>query len=158
MTIQDLDGLLLESKYAEPALIVKGPIVTNWQDGLPRQEPKHFVFQFDRYICDVGEECRRMELTDEDKEFVARKFTTDLQNPDIRADYWVHEPPVAAPPWPNYENTHAQAIPGIAKQIGMVMEAIAYEERRDGGPRESVVRKLQESQEQQATEDDFVAV
>jgi hypothetical protein len=149
---------MLESKYGEMTYMVKGPLVTNWKDGFPKQEPKLFVFQFDRYMLDVGEEIRRMELTDEDKEYVLRKIERDLKDIDMREDMWVHEPPRVAPPWPNYEDTHVNAIPGIAKNIGLVNEAIAYESRRDGGPRESILKKLQEETELQIDADDFAAV
>jgi len=158
MTIQDLDTLMLESKYGEMTYMVKGPLVTNWKDGFPKQEPKLFVFQFDRFMCDIGDEIRRMELTDEDKEYVLRKIERDLADIDMRADMWIHQPPKVNPPWPNYEETHANAIPGIAKSIGLVDEALTYESRREGGPRESVVKKLQEGQSEAVEADDFAAV
>jgi len=160
VTIQDLDGLVLESKYGELQYILKGPIVTNWSSGLPRQEPKEFVFQFDRYVCEIGEECRRMELTDEDKEYVVRQIERHLKDPDYRSDLWIHEPPKIDPPWPTYEGMHHNSIPGFAQQAGMVEEALLYEQRRPGGPRESVLRKLEELAETAppVTEDDFAAV
>jgi len=160
MTVQDLDTLMLESKWGEMTYIIKGPMEVKWRDGFPKQEQKHMVFQFDRYMCDIGEECRRMELTDEDKEFVVRKIEHDLKDVDMRAELWVHEPPKISPPWPTYEDTHHNTIPGIAKSVGLVDEALAYEMRREGGPRESVVKKLEELQAGTAPvgEDDFAAV
>lgn len=164
MTIQDLDTLLLESKYSEMQYLVKGPMVTTWNDGFPRQQPKIIEFQFDRFMLDVGEEIRRKELTDEEKEYVARKIERDLGDIDMRADMWVHEVPVVEPPWPTYQAMHGNAIPPFAKQAGMVAEALVYEQRgRPDGPREGVVRKLTELLDEtpgaaEVTEDDFAAV
>lgn len=160
MTIGDLDTLMLESKYGEMTYMIKGPIITNWADGFPRQEPKLIVFQFDRFMLDVGEECRRQELSDEDKEYVVRKIERDLADIDMRADMWIHRPPKTEPPWPTYDDTHPNAIAGIAKSVGLVAEAITYEQRREGGPRESVLKKLEEQEPQGApiAEDDFAAV
>jgi len=160
VTVQDLDTLMLESKYGEMTYMVKGPMVTNWKDGFPKSEPKLFVFQFDRYMLDVGDEIRRMELTDEDKEYVLRKIERDLADVDMRADMWVHKPPTPVPPWPTYDDMHGNAVPPFAKQAGMIEQALAYEQRRPQGARPGVVAKLEELQaeEQPVTEDDFAAV
>jgi hypothetical protein len=159
VTVADLDGLMLESKYGELTYLVKGPLLTQWRDGFPKQEPKIIAFEFDRYICEIGPAIRRMELTDEDKEYVARRITFDFADPHF-TDMWEHVPPKVEPPWPSYEDAHPNAIPGLAKQIGMVDEALAYEQRREGGPRESVVKKLTEGQESglPVEEDDLAAV
>jgi len=152
-----LDGLMLESKYGELSYLIKGPIQTTYRDGFPRQEPKIIALQFDRYVCDVGNELSRMELTEEDREYVARRIEGDLKDP-LFTDFAVHEPPKIHPPWPTYDRMHPNAVAGMARQVGMVEEALAYEQRRDGGPRESVVKKLEETLREPASEDDFAAV
>lgn len=139
----DVTGLILESKYPELQFIVKGPRMTVWRDGYPVQEPKHIILYFDRYICMVDDIVRDQELTDEDKEYVGHAIEAAFKNPNAR-DFWIHDLPKAAPPWPNYDATHHNQIPVMAEATGLVNEALMYEQRgRPGGPREGVVKKLE---------------
>lgn len=156
----ELEKIVLESKYPQFQFIVKGPRITIWKDGYPVQEPKHIVLFFDRFLCVMEDVIRDQELTEEDQEFVKRGLEAAFKNPTF-TDMKIHEAPKINAPWPNYESTHHNQVSVIAGQIGMVAEALTYELRgREGGPRESVVKKLTELQNGVTApdhEDDLVA-
>lgn len=156
----ELEKLVLESKYPQYQFIVKGPRITVWKDGYPVQEPKHIVLFFDRFLCVMEDTIRDQELSEEDCDFVKRGIEAAFKNPTF-TDMKIHEAPKINAPWPTYDTTHHNQVPVIASQIGMVAEAIAYETRgREGGPRESVVKKLAELQNGAPApdhEDDLVA-
>ena len=140
----NLDGLILESKYAEYQFCLKGPTETTWQDGFPRQQPKHIVLEFDSYTCVVEDEARNKEWTDEDKEYISRTLDRFLNDRAFN-EMWVHEKPKPALPWPKFNETHHKQVPVIAAATGTVAEALAYEEYgRDGGPRPEVMERLRE--------------
>jgi hypothetical protein len=162
VSAEGLDTLVLESKWGELQYLAKGPMITSWRDGFPKQEPKLIILQFDRFLCEVRDDVDRQELTDEDKEYLARKIEHDLRDP-MFVDFWIHERPKPGKPWPTYDTTKVDQIPMIADATGTVYEALLYEQRgREGGPREAVVQKLQEMQIDQeddtVNEDDFSAV
>jgi hypothetical protein len=169
ITAEGLDTLVLESKWGELQYLAKGPMQTSWRDGFPKQEPKLIILQFERFLCEVRDDIDRQELTDEDKEYLARKIEHDLRDP-MFVDFWVHEKPRPGKPWATYDDTASDKIPMIAEATGTVYEALLYEQRgRLDGPRDPVVKKLQElmieleedepqAQHQQVAEDDFSAV
>lgn len=139
-----LDGLILESRHAEYQYIVKGPLETNWQDGFPREQPKHIVLEFDDFICMLDDQAFRKEWTDEDKLYIGRALERAFRDNEVRAQMWIHEKPRPPLPWPKYNETHHKQIPQIAAATGTVAEAIRYENERDGGPRVEVIQKLTE--------------
>ena len=51
---------------------------------------------------------------------------------------WVQQH--APKPWPTYDEVHHKSIPGLAEQLGLVAEALAYEEQTKN--RREVVEKL----------------
>jgi len=58
------------------------------------------------------------------------------------------EPEKLTPPWPTYDKTRrsrgsATAIPALAKEYGVLVEAIAYEEASDK-PSEAIIEKMRE--------------
>lgn len=138
----NIEGLVLESMYADYNLCVKGPIITDWADGFPKQVPKHIVLDFDSFICEVDDVVNKNELTDEDKQFVARTLERILKNPSF-VDVWIHEKPKVNPPWPTYDSIPATQVAAMANSIGMVRDALTYE-TRGREPRDVVVKKLQE--------------
>jgi hypothetical protein len=148
----NVDGLVLESQYADYNFIIKGPQITDYSDGYPRQRPKHIVLDFDSFLCEVDDVVLRNELTDEDKEYIGRSVEAALNNPMYK-EMWVHELPKPPLPWPSYEETSASQVPLVAKTIGMIEEALRYEQHgRPDGPRPTVVKKLEELRAEPATE------
>ncbi len=141
-----LEGLVLESKYPELQLLVKGPMQKVWKDGFPVDEQKIIVLAFDRYLCELDVMARNQEWGEGERAAVDGQLSRQLADPQFR-DAWVHEAPKPAKPWPSYDETHHNQVAGIAQATGTVESAITYETRgREGGPRESVLRKLQELQ------------
>lgn len=140
----NLEGLVLESKYPEYQLCVKGPIHKVWRDGFPVDEAKILVLEFDRFICEVDVMNSNQEWNEPERESVVRALERHFNDPSFR-DVWVHEAPKPSMPWPTYNETHHNQIAIIAKATGQIEAALAYESRgREGGPRDSVVKKLQE--------------
>jgi hypothetical protein len=137
-----LDGLVLESKYSQYQFLVKGPLEKVWRDGFPVDEYTIIPLQFDRYLCEVDEMARNQEWGEQQREAVGGSIQRHLDDPGFR-DMWIHESPKPPLPWPTYDETHHNQIPVIAQATGMVIAALAYEQRgRPGGPRVSVVEKL----------------
>jgi hypothetical protein len=65
---------------------------------------------------------------------------------------WLYSSPAVEKPWPKYDDAHHNQVPVLAEQLGLVAEALAYEEENKN--RESVVQKLREilDSQQQAAE------
>jgi hypothetical protein len=140
--LDTIDGLVLESKYPQQQYLIKGPLMESWRDGIPMRLPKQIVLQFDRHLLELDDTIREQELTEEDKLYVARQLNYELGRGDF-VDFWVHEKPEIKPPWPTYNDTHHNTVAQVAESIGLVNEALWYEQfGRPGGPRESVVAKL----------------
>lgn len=139
----DINGLILETKYQDYQVLLKGPLHKVWRDGFPVDEQKILILSFDRYICMVDDMIRRQEWTPDDVEHASRQIEYMLGDPAQR-DMWQHKPPVVLPPWPNYNETHHKQIHVVAQSIGLVDEALTYELRgREGGPRPEVVKNLE---------------
>lgn len=148
--METIDGLVLESKYPDLSYIVKGPIQDEWRDGIPVRRPKHIVLEFDRYLLEMDQLIREKELDEEDKLFIKRQLEYEFSKPNF-VDFWVHEKPIPAPPWPTYDDTHHAQVASIAEAVGLVPQALHYEVNgRPGGPRTSVVEKLQAMQNAEA--------
>jgi hypothetical protein len=146
----ELDGLVLESKFPEYQFLIKGPLEKVWRDGFPVDEQQIIPLQFDRYLCEVDEVAKTQEWNEGQREAVAHALARSLDDHSFR-DMWVHEAPRPPKPWPTYDETHHQQIPMIAQATGQMHEALAYEQRgRAEGPRDGVVKKLQEQIEAQA--------
>jgi|SRR5215471_3277820 len=138
----NIEGLILESRYPEYQFLVKGPMQKVWRDGFPVDEQKILILQFDRFICFMDDMIKEQEWTEEDVEFCGRGLQNVLDDPKYRA-MWIHEPKRPAMPWPTYDETPSKQIPTIAKSIGMINEAMAYETSgREDGPRPEVVERL----------------
>jgi hypothetical protein len=140
----DINGLVLESKFAEYQFLAKGPMHQVWRDGFPVQEQKILRFEFDRYICLVDQMVREQEWTPEDCTYAMRHVATMLADQRY-TDMWVHVKPKITPPWPTYDETHPKQIHTVAQAVGLVREALAYEQQREGGPRQMVVENLQKA-------------
>lgn len=139
-----LEGLVLESKYAEYIQLIKGPMQKVWKDGFPVDEQEVLPLEFDRYLCVLDDVLQAKEWGEIQREHIERYLERALRDPSF-VDFWVHETPKVMPPWPNYNDTHHNQIPVVAQSVGLVREALTYETRgREGGPRESVVKKLSE--------------
>lgn len=78
--------------------------------------------------------------TDEEKEYVAnRLLKACTQYP---GEISLHTKAPVARPWPKYDETHHNSIPTLAEQLGLVAEALSYEQENKN--RESVIEKLTE--------------
>jgi hypothetical protein len=153
MTI-NIEGLVLESKYPEHQFLIKGPLEKVWRDGFPVDEFSIIPLQFDRYLCEVDVMAREQEWNDDQREAVTRALDRSLGDPGFR-DMWVHEIPKPPKPWVTYDDTHHAQIAMIAQATGTMAETLAYETRgRPEGPRDGVVKKLQELIEAQGKEAD----
>jgi len=88
---------------------------------------------FDAYADAAG-------WTEEERETVARRMVTLDANPRF-TDFWLYQAPVATAPWPTYDETHHFKIPGLAAELGLVVEALAYE--RSSKNRASIIEALE---------------
>ena len=139
----DIDGLILEARWPEYQFLVKGPLQKVWRDGFPVDEQKIIPLQFDRFICFIDDMAREQEWSDGDRDHVARALEVSLNDPKFR-EMWVHEALKPPLPWPAYDETHHKQIHVVAKSVGLVGEALAYEQHgRPEGPRPEVVKNLQ---------------
>lgn len=57
-------------------------------------------------------------------------------------EVWIHTVAPAAKPWKTYDETHHKQIPGLAEQLGLVAEALVYEQQNK--QRVEVVERLTE--------------
>jgi hypothetical protein len=138
----DINGLVLESRYAEYQFLIKGPLQKVWRDGYPVEEHQIIPLEFDRYLCELDLMATRQEWNEIQKEAVTGAIERQLNDPSFR-DMWVHEKPRPPLPWPNYDTMKETQILMVAQATGQAREALAYELQRDGGARETVVKKLQ---------------
>jgi len=84
-------------------------------------------------------------LTDEDREGAE---TLLLRSPLYGTDFVQVAAPVelvAQKPWPSYDDTHHFKIPGLAQELGLVDETVAYEQANKA--REGVLKALAEKNE-----------
>lgn len=70
----------------------------------------------------------------------AEKFFTEHPQ---STDYVVVEKTSLKPPWPSYDETQWKKIAPLARELGFVVEAVAYEEARDE-PRPAVLAALRD--------------
>lgn len=158
----EISGLLLESKYPEYRLVVKGPMQKVWRDGFPVDEPKIMTLEFDRFICDVEQIAIEQEWTPGDIEAVENTLKRHLSDPTFR-DVWIHEIPKPPKPWPNYDEMPEAQVAVVAQATEMIDAALAYE-TRGRKPRPKVVTALEKAQAETPavtesdTADDLTAV
>jgi hypothetical protein len=87
--------------------------------------------------------------TDNDKEVVARHMQQMCQKrPGGDFSLWSKAP--AQKPWPKYDEAHHNAVPTLAEQLGLVGEALLYEQENKN--RATVVDKLKELLDKAQTE------
>ena len=92
-------------------------------------------------VFDSEEWQRRYDLPNEDREAVEQKL---LRSPFYGEDFIKVEAAYLAPqkPWASYDETHHFKIPGLAVELGLVAEALAYEQATKN--REGVVKALED--------------
>jgi hypothetical protein len=91
---------------------------------------------------------------DVEKEIVARHMLNMLNKSYVQ--FTLHEQARAAAPWPTYDDTHHSKVVDRAKTLGLVSEALLYEEQNK--KRTSVVEGLRAAlQEAQAPQEELVA-
>lgn len=76
--------------------------------------------------------------TDDEKEIVARHLTRLAENG--RGQFTLYSRPKVGAPWPTYDETHHSKIVDLATTLGLVSEALLYEEQEKARP--SVVEGL----------------
>lgn len=95
-------------------------------------------------------------LGGQDKVDAEAFFTAHPQSPD----YIVVEKTALKPPWPSYDETQWKKIAPLARELGFVAEAVAYEEAKDE-PRPAVLAALREQHAaavEEALEDEALKV
>lgn len=92
------------------------------------------------YFLDLDQQAYDKDWTDEEREMVAKKllFVCDTEPGEI----WLYSKPAVPKPWPKYDEAHHNQVATLAEQLGLVHEALAYEQENKN--RESVVAKLKE--------------
>lgn len=95
--------------------------------------------------------------TDEERLWVEQVLTDLADNPPkgSEGDVKRYAAPVATPPWPTYDDMHHNSIPEMAKNSGLVAEALEYERRTKN--REGLVAKLQELHDLEVGEESLTA-
>jgi len=78
-------------------------------------------------------------LTDDDRD-AAEKLL--LNSAHYGIEFIAVEEVKAVKPWPSYDDTHHNKITALASELGLVAEALAYEQSREK-PRPSVVEQLE---------------
>ena len=77
-------------------------------------------------------------LPDEDREAAEQLL---LQSRYLGIDFIVVEAVKVAKPWPSYDTTHHNKIPALASELGLIVEALAYEQ--ENKQRASVIEQLE---------------
>jgi hypothetical protein len=105
-------------------------------------------------VFDLQEQAARKGWTDEETELVRQKVEYQCQLTPTMV--WKRSAVKIAAPWPTYEQAHHKQIPALAEQLGLVGEALAYENQREK-PRAEVVAKLEEILAGKAAEEELTA-
>lgn len=105
-------------------------------------------------VFDTDEAARRLGWTEDEKRMVEEKMLRQLADPRF-VDFWLYEEVKPSAPWPTYDDAHHFKIPALAAELGLVREALAYEEATKG--RESVVAALREKLGEAAVEESLTA-
>lgn len=96
--------------------------------------------------CDTDQQADEKGWTDEEKSIVETVLLRMCEQQGTREDIKLYSAPKAAPPWKNYDSTHHFRIPALAGELGVVAEALAYEQQEK--KREGVVKALREKLEE----------
>lgn len=94
----------------------------------------------------LDEQAREKGWSDEDKEVVARHMIQMLSKPWCQ--FTLYDRPKVGAPWPTYDETHHSKIVDLAQTLGLVSEALLYEEQEKNRP--SVVEGLRAALAKQA--------
>lgn len=105
------------------------------------------------HFADTAQQAEEKGWSQEEHDYVVTVVDQEcVRNPEA-----VWESVAAAPvaPWPKYDETHHKSIPALADQLGLVAEALAYEQQTKR--RSEVVEKLTELLDASAVEDALTA-
>lgn len=92
------------------------------------------------FFYDLDADALAKGWSDDEKEAMRRRLIEAAQNtPDFCR---IHSSTPAAAPWPRYDSTHHFKIPGLAAELGLVEQALIYEQQTKN--RDGVVKALQE--------------
>jgi hypothetical protein len=105
------------------------------------------------HYFDTDEATERLNWSPEEKEAVEKVLL--MWCGKWPESVWLHSEAPAAKPWPTYDEAHHKSIPGLAEQLGLVAEALAYEQQNK--KRTEVVEKLSELLNAPAVEDALTA-
>jgi hypothetical protein len=95
-------------------------------------------------VFDSEDAQKRLNWSDEERQIVEQRLLELILNPPdgaSRGDVALYEPPKPTPPWPTYDSVHHNKIPTLAGELGLIEQAITYEQRTKR--RESVLRALE---------------
>jgi hypothetical protein len=106
-------------------------------------------------VFDSDVAAKALGWTPDEKKLVEDRLVETSQHPQFRGDVWVYEPPKLVAPWPTYDDMHHNTIPERAEEMGLVQEALIYEQRTK--KRDSVLAKLREKAERAEQEKALVA-
>jgi len=111
---------------------------SNWLEG----GKKDVGVEIRGHYFDSDEAAQRLGWTDDERESVE----TVLLEQCIKTPTWVWEvnrvPAAPSPPWATYDDTHHWKIPGVAADLNLIHEALAYEKATKN--REGVTQPLEE--------------
>lgn len=91
--------------------------------------------------------------TDEERE-VVEKVLLNLCN-KVPEYVWVYSEPEVPAPWPTYDDTHHKQIPTLAETLGLVSEALLYEQKHKNRP--EVTKLLEEALQRATVEEELTA-
>ena|SRR5690242_12277583 len=89
-------------------------------------------------VWDSVEWQAEFKVSDEDREGAEQMLLNSSRN---GIDYFVIEAVKAQKPWPSYDTTHHNKIAALASELGLVSEALAYEQ--ENKQRASVIEQLE---------------
>ena len=154
---REIDRPILVADFARGLDTVAATLTTD--DGVPMRDLP--VYGVEGYMqqtqaadsrggaFDLDSAARDLEWTDAERETVARHLVRQCDDPTKNAIY-LYEPAVPQPPWPTYPDTHHFKIAPLAAELGLVVEAFAYE--RATKARDSVLDGLAKQLEAQQVE------
>jgi hypothetical protein len=106
----------------------------------PNQEQDKAAMIFGNYF-DLDSFCDANDLDAEERNLCAKRLLWWADR--APSEIWLHSVPKLPAPWPKYDQAHPKSIANLADQLGLLAEALAYEEQNKN--RAGVVKALRDA-------------
>ena len=107
-------------------------------------------------VFSLDDAAERLGWDEDDMETAARVLLKLVNDPRFQDFELAPEPQPPSAPWKNYDSTHHFKIPGLAEELDVIAEAMAYE--RYAKNRDGVLKALQEKMDAQPDAESLAAV